>query len=239
MGTPRPQGQLGVPRGPPKHARNPRPMSFLAKIVLLFFVCSQVAPRLYATLSTEHKERNLVIESDLMNLNSKCYFSGDLNLVSTINLNKPLPIAVILLNRYSCYLFQNLTEYFLILELELIRREFENNSNILCAVSYRSSQKELCLLQHRFPNLASVNCNKYIRISKKQTTRQRRVLTQLSELSSMWRSITPHHALLSPLLSSRYDKSTDIFDISSTNLNVLMLGLWLSSPGSDKISGKG
>ena len=113
MGTPRPQGQLGVPRGPPKHARNPRPMSFLAKIVLLFFVCSQVAPRLYATLPMEHKERNLVIESDLMNINSKCYFSGDLNLVSTIDFEKPLPIAGKYIEySYSCYSFQNTSEIF-------------------------------------------------------------------------------------------------------------------------------
>ena len=129
MGTPRPQVRLGTPRGPPKHVRNLQSLSFLAKIVLLFLVCVQIAPRLYATHFKEQKERNIVIERDLMTINSKCYFSGDLNLVSTIDLNKPLPVAAILLNRYSCYSFQNRTEIFL--ELELIRREFENNSNIL------------------------------------------------------------------------------------------------------------
>ena len=229
-----------MPRGPPKHARNPRPMSFLAKIVLLFFVCSQVAPRLYATLPMEHKERNLVIESDLMNINSKCYFSGDLNLVSTIDHKKPLPIARKKSNVFiSCYSFQNASEKFLILELEPIRLELRNNSNMLYAASYCSSQEELCLPQHLFPNLASVNYNKYFRILKKQTPEPSRVLTQPNELSCRWRSITLHPAQPSPLLSSRYDVSTDIYVISSTISSVLMPRLCPSSPGSDETSVKG
>ena len=111
-------------------------MSFLARIVLFILVCVQIAPRLCATHFSGQIGKDVVIERDLADLNSNSYFSGALNLVSTIDHKKPLPIARKKSNVFFyCYSFQNATENFLILELEPIRLELKNNSNMLCDAS--------------------------------------------------------------------------------------------------------
>ena len=174
-GTLGPLGPSGALRGPPKHARNLGPMSFLARIVLLILVCVQIAPRLRATHSSEQIENDVVIERDLADLCSKCYFSGDLNLVSSIDLSKPLPNTEISSYIYSCYSFQNPTEHFGDLELELIWLEFANNSHIFCAMKNRNFQRTSCLLQRFFLSLAFASCTECIWSSKRQTTEQRGV----------------------------------------------------------------
>ena len=210
MGTPRPQGRLGTPRGPPKHVRNLQPLSFLAKIVLLFLVCVQIAPRLYATHFKEQKERNIVIERDLMTINFKCYFSGDLNLVSTIDFKKPLPIAGKYIEySYSCYSFQNTSEIFLSLELEPIRPELINNSNVFCAVANRSLFQSLCLHHQCLRSLAFANYTECSQNLNALMRGRRRLWTPCSELYSRWFSTLSHPPILPPPLSSRSGKSGD------------------------------
>ena len=88
-------------------------MSFLARIVLFILVCVQIAPRLRATHLSGQIGKDVVIERDLAELNSKSYFSGDPNLVETIDLSKPLLVAEIYTEYdYSCYSFQNSSDFF-------------------------------------------------------------------------------------------------------------------------------
>ena len=77
MGTLGPCGPSGAPRGLPKHARNLGPIDFLARIVLLFLVCVQITPGFCTTSFGKQIEKDIVIERDLVDLCSQCYFTSE------------------------------------------------------------------------------------------------------------------------------------------------------------------